>query len=149
MGRSSRLPSPSSRVRIMRAGYGSSGHSLPRHSSPSKKKSHLPSTQPPASLFPFDDAAPLPFDDAAPLPFDDASALRFDDAAPLPFDAAAAAATLLLASVGMKISSSSSLSSTHNIGVRKASNIYASVGYVSFFFCHLACSLTSSFSISL
>jgi hypothetical protein len=54
-----------------------------------------------AALLPFDDAAILAFDDAAVLAFDDVELLAFDDAVLLP---------LVL---GMKISSSSSLSWVH------------------------------------
>ena len=55
-----------------------------------------------AELFPFDDEELLPFDDAETLPFDDEELLPFDDAEP--------------GSGGMKISSSSSLSSVHKNG---------------------------------
>ena len=55
------------------------------------------------------DAALLPFDDEALLPFDDEALLPFDDDSLLPFDDAGVLALLL----GMKISSSFSLSSVH------------------------------------
>src|SRR5215216_5412584 len=55
------------------------------------------------------DATLLPFDDALLLPAVDEALLPFDDAVLLPFDAA----VLLALVLGMKISSSSSLSAVH------------------------------------
>jgi hypothetical protein len=74
----------------------------------------------------------LPFDNEELLPFDDAELLPIDDAE--------------LGSGGMKISSSSSLSSVH-----KKVCFAANFRYVSLFGCcfsHLACNLRSSSRIS-
>ena len=62
-----------------------------------------------ATLLPFDDAVLLPSVDAELLPFEDAEFLPLDDVELLPFDDAEHG------SGGMKISSSSLLSSVHKM----------------------------------
>ena len=84
-----------------------------------------------AELLPFEDAELLPLDDAELLPFEDAILLPLDDVELLPFDDAEPG------SGGMKISSSSSLSSVHKNGWFSAVLLKVSLfGSTTFF--HLA-----------
>src|SRR3954463_1114863 len=88
-------------------------------------------------LLPFDDEELLPFDDAETLPFDDEELLPFDDAKTLPFDDEEPG------SGGMKISSSSSLSSVHKHGLFAAVLLKVSLFGTTTFF-HLSYNLRSS-----
>src|SRR3954469_3115310 len=86
-----------------------------------------------AELLPFGDEELLPFDDAETLPFDDEELLPFDDAEP--------------GSGGMKISSSSSLSSVHKHVLFAAVLLKVSLFGTTTFF-PLSCDLRSSLRTS-